>query len=224
MSSGQTNNLTNNAPPAPVNSAVVEQKKQSYMKQLYNSTAKTVSKWGDAGTEKMYKNSHNIMMAFGIILLLIAIIGFFVISGVQTGSSDNTSSGSMVTSSTGGQEDGEINPTAEVISEFLVVCFLIIGVGLVVYAWTISNVQSNLFKNGAYRAALWVAGKKDTSEEVKKEASEAEIIKMFHENPDIANKVIGGIALQAAKEQNAAVGTAIAQAKAAAEADKDKDN
>lgn len=221
MASGQQTNISvNNAPP-PVNPAAVEQKKQSYMRQLYNSTAKTVAKWGEASTEKMYKNTHNIMMIFGIIFFLIALIGFFVISGVQTGSSDNTSSGSMVTSSTGGQQDGEINPTAEVISEFLCILFLIIGIAMIVYAWTISSVQSNLFKEGAYRAALAIAGKTDVSEQVKKEATEAEVAKMIKDNPDVAAKLLGPLAVQAVVDQATA---AKAGAEAQKAADKDKDD
>jgi hypothetical protein len=131
----------------------------------------------------LYKNKRTIIMVIGVILILIALIGFIMISGVQTGSSDNIGvSGSIVRSSTGGSEDGEINPTTEVVAEFFCIFFLIFGVAMVVYVAVNNNIQEKLFKSGkTFYAALLVSGKKDITEQARAAAAAADAQKSGEE-------------------------------------------
>lgn len=120
-------------------------------------------------------NKHYVMWVFGIIFLLIGLIGFILISGAQTGSSDTAGSGCLVKLCTGGSEDGNINVTTEVVSEFFAIIFLIIGLGMCVYAWTLSDISTQLINAGQYSAALAFNSAKNLSSNTKKEAELADL-------------------------------------------------
>lgn len=137
----------------------------------------------------LYKNKRTIIMVVGVLLIIIALIGFIMISGVQTGSSDNIGvSGSIVRSSTGGSEDGEINPTTEVVAEFFCICFLIFGVAMVVYVGVNNKIQEKLFKSGkTFYAALLVSGKK----EIPKSAEDAALAADVQKSAEEIGKITG---------------------------------
>jgi len=106
-------------------------------------------------------NSHAYLLAAGIIFILIAILGFFALSGAETGSCYTSGLGSMVQSCTGGDGEGDVDSTTSVVSTFLILMFTILGVGMVAYVWTINNVSKKLIAEKQVYAALIANGKTD---------------------------------------------------------------
>ena len=110
-------------------------------------------------------NGHTIMLIIGFICLIIALVGFFSLCGVQTGTCETSGVGSLVVSSTGGSEDGTINPTTEVVAEFLIIMFTVIGVAMLAYVWTITRVTKKLLLDNKYpAAAILINGVKNIDE------------------------------------------------------------
>lgn len=163
---------------------------QSYFSRFMNSTKDAANKVMSKEWRDQNINKHYVMMGFGVVFLLISLIAFMMISGVQTGSSDNGSSGSTVQASTGGSEDGEINPTTEVVAEFLAILFLVIGMFLLVRAWTLSNASSKLIEGGDALGAWILNGGKNSSPEVKKDLETAMLNQIAQNNSDLITKTI----------------------------------
>lgn len=127
-----------------------------------NSAAKYLS----GGTQNNFKDwgknamdGHSAIIAIGVILLVLAFIWLIGLSGVQTGSCTTSGLGSLVASSLG--EDLTPNPTYEVISEFFIVLFVILGVGMIAYVLTTKRAADKLLEKGEVYSALIVNGKKD---------------------------------------------------------------
>lgn len=114
----------------------------------------------DSDGRTKFMNSHKLMLFFAIIFIIIALVGLIALSGAQTGSSNTSGSGSMIKSSTGGEENGQINPTSEVVAEFFIIMFTILGVAMLTYVYTIKKSSSKLFDADMPYAALVVGGKK----------------------------------------------------------------
>lgn len=127
----------------------------------------------NVSNSKTFINKHNIMLIFAIIFIIIALLGLLALSGVQTGSSQTSGLGSLVESSTGGEEDGVINPATEVVAEFLIVLLIIIGVAMLTYVMTINGASNKLIKKEQNYAALLINGNKNVdktaAEQLKKE-------------------------------------------------------
>lgn len=122
-------------------------------------------------------NNHTIMIFFGVIFILLAFIAFFSLCGYQTGSCDTSGTGSMVTSSFE-SSDGKSNTSAEVMIEFLIMLFTLVGVGMLTYVWTITRASKKLIESNPRQtlAALIINGKKDISPEDLKEAEKEELM------------------------------------------------
>lgn len=122
---------------------------------------------------KTFLNKHNFILIFGIIILIIGFLGLISLCGIQTNSCTTSGLGSFVESSTGGEEDGQINTTAEVIGEFLIVLFVIVGVAMIAYVVTLNGVTDKLIKKNELYAAVVVNGNKSLTktdvENLKKE-------------------------------------------------------
>lgn len=119
-------------------------------------------------------NRHTVLIIVGVICVFIAIVGFLSLCGYQTGTCETSGVGSLVTSSFE-TTDGEINPTAEVLSEFLIIMFTVIGVAMLAYVWTISRASKKLVKEGDTLGALMINGKKDIKPEDLKKAEMEEL-------------------------------------------------
>lgn len=132
----------------------------------------------DLSNKKTFLNAHNIMLAFAIIFLFIALVGLIALSGAQTGSSETSGVGSLVVSSTGGQQNGEINPTAEVISEFFIILFTILGVAMLTYVVITKKHATDLLNKGQLYAAMIINGNKSISESDLKDAKVDELKKL----------------------------------------------
>lgn len=120
-----------------------------------NSMQKSFVDWG-----KATMNTHTPMLVIAVILLVLAFIWLIGLSGVQTGSSTASGFGSIVMSSMN-EDMTTINPTYEVISEFFIVLFVILGIGMLTYVLTIKKAASKLIDRGEVYSALIVNGKKD---------------------------------------------------------------
>lgn len=102
-----------------------------------------------------YLNKHHVMLFFGIIILLIGLVGYLLISGAQSGSCDTEFSGGLVKSSTGNDNDGNtINTATEVVAEVFCIIFIIIGVGLCVNVLANYKVNNVLKLYKQYKAFL----------------------------------------------------------------------
>lgn len=117
---------------------------------------------------KSNMNGHNVMLVIAVIILLIAFVWLIGLSGVQTGSSTTSGFGSIVLSSQ--LDDGTVNPTYEVVAEFFIALFLIIGVGMLAYVLTVKRVANKLIDEHEYYSALVVNGKKDVSKDLRDES------------------------------------------------------
>lgn len=113
-------------------------------------------------SNKTFLNAHNGMLGIAIVLLIIAVIGLISLCGVQTGSSNTSGCGSAIQSSTGGEENGQINPTTEVVAEFFIVLFTVIGVAMLTYVLTIKKASSKLIEKNQKYAAIIINGNKTT--------------------------------------------------------------
>lgn len=138
-------------------------------------------------------NKHTWMLVIGVIFLILAVLGFFSICGAQTGSCTTSGIGSAVESSTGG--DGNLNPTTEVVGEFLVFLLLGISVGLLTYVWTMSNVSKKLLDgangNMYAGAALLINGKGAIDVNTLTQIEKNEMMYLttkFGISPDVLNK------------------------------------
>lgn len=108
---------------------------------------------------KATMNTHTPMIVVAFLLLMIAFIWLIGLSGVQTGSCTTSGLGSLVASST--NEDLTPNPTYEVVSEFFIAMFLILGVAMLAYVMTTKRAADKLIERGEVYGALIVNGKKD---------------------------------------------------------------
>lgn len=118
-------------------------------------------------------NAHTGMLIAAIILIVISFIWLVGLSGVQTGSSTTSGFGSIVMSSE--IDDGTVNPTYEVVAEFFIFLFLVIGVGMLAYVLTTTRAATKLLKNGQYHAALIVNGNKDVNKDTLTDAQKEQI-------------------------------------------------
>jgi hypothetical protein len=149
----------------------------------FNFTAGATNLYNKGNDRRKSINGHTYIIIFAIIFLIIAFVGALVLSGTQTGCIETAGCGSLIRSSTGGEVDGEINPTSEVIAEFLIIFFLVLGVGMAAYAWTMSRVTSKLIDDYP-AAALVINGKKESKGEID-EARKGEFDKDLSElNPN----------------------------------------
>ena len=124
----------------------------------------------DLSSKKTFLNSHNVMLFFAVVFLIIALVGLIALSGAQTGSSETSGVGSLVISSTGGQVNGEINPTAEVISEFFIILFTVLGIAMLTYVILTKKYATDLLNKGHLAAAMIINGNKSITEKDLKEA------------------------------------------------------
>lgn len=127
-------------------------------------------------SNKTFLNTHNVMFGFAIMFLIIAIVGLISLSGVQTGSSNTSGCGSAIQSSTGGQQDGQINPTAEVVAEFFIVLFTVLGVAMITYVMTIKGAAKKLVEANQNYAAILINGNKGISEDDIKSAEKDQLM------------------------------------------------
>lgn len=174
-----------------------------YFSKCYNYTKNTAKNVFTKEWREKNINKHYVMWFFGIICLLIGLIGFILISGAQTGSSDTAGCGCLVKACTGGSEDGEINVTTEVVSEFLAILFLVVGLGLCVYAWALSDISTKLMNAGQYTAALTINAAKGMMPNAKKEAEMADLSNEMKDNPGFFQKMFGGAKQEGVKEAQA---------------------
>ena len=118
---------------------------------------------------KTYINGHTILIVFAVIFLIIAFLGLIALSGAQTGSSNTSGIGSLVISSTNGDPDGTVNPTTEVVGEFLIVVLIVLGVAMLTYALTMRKSVGHLLEKKQVYAALIIDGNKKVDEKDIKE-------------------------------------------------------
>lgn len=121
-------------------------------------------------------NSHTLLIFFGVIFILMAFITFFTLCGYQTGTCDTSGTGSMVTSCFE-SSDGKSNTSSEVVAEFLIMLFTLIGVGMLTYVWTITSASKKLLAEKQTAAALIINGK-DVTERDLKTAEKEELMTM----------------------------------------------
>lgn len=126
----------------------------------------------------------------GFLLLVLALAGFITISGAQTGSSQTSGLGSMVISSTN-PNGTDMNPTTEVVGEFLCILLLVFGVSMITYSWTTSKIQKELIETGNYVSALVVNGGKYGAQTIK-DASNATLAYLINKNKDLVAKIVAG--------------------------------
>lgn len=126
-------------------------------------------------------NRHTWMIVVSIILLFVGLIGFISLCGAQTGSSETAGCGSLVASSTGDDGEGDIDPTTEVVAEFLIVLFFVLGIGLLTYAWTITSVSKKLINEGFTSAALNINKNGNVSSDELDEAKKDEFNNLANE-------------------------------------------
>lgn len=137
-----------------------------------------------------FLNNHNIMLAFAIVFLVLAFIWLIGLSGMQTGSSTASGFGSLVFSSE--DESGNLNPTYEVISEFFIALFLILGVAMLTYILTVKKSAQKLVAAGQLHSAIIVNGNKDISEQEVKEMGEDQVKGMINVLGISADKIQNG--------------------------------
>lgn len=135
--------------------------------------------------KKSFFNEHNVMMFFAIVFLIIAFIWLIGLSGTQTGSCNASGFGSIVLSSQ--DEDGNTNPTYEVIAEFFIALFLIIGVAMLTYILTTKNNAKKLVDQEQYYAAMIINGNKDLSKEDLDKAEKADAERLKEKMKDETN-------------------------------------
>lgn len=160
--------------------------------------------------KKTFLNNHNAFLIFGIIFLILAFLGLLALSGAQTGSSTTSGIGSLVISSTGGQVNGEVNPTAEVVGEFLIVLLLILGVMMITYVYTIKKAATKLVDANQLYAAVVINGNNSISSEQGKKLKKEEVQNLILDLGLPSNTIPLGIAASknAAKAtSNAVTGT-----------------
>lgn len=174
-----------------------------FFNKAYNYTKKSAGNVFTKEWREKNINKHYVMWFFGIICLLIGLIGFILISGAQTGSSDTAGCGCLVKACTGGSEDGEINVTTEVVSEFLSIILLVVGLGMCVYSWTLSDISTKLINAGKYSAALAINASKNVMPNAKKEAEMADLASEMKDDPGFFQKMFGGAKQEGAKEAQA---------------------
>lgn len=129
--------------------------------------------YGNKAYDAAFKNKHLIVMIFGIIFIIIAIVGLIALWGAQTGSSQSSGIGSLVLSST--SDDGTMNSTTEVVAEFLIVMFTILGIGMLTYVWVVDKNVKTLVNNGQTYGAILVAGNKKITPEMAEEAKKDQL-------------------------------------------------
>lgn len=132
----------------------------------YLTGARNLYKNHSVSDSKRYLNNHNIMLVFAIIILFIAFFWLIALSGVQTGSSATSGFGSIFDSSGSIDTNGDTNPTYEVVAEFFIALFLIIGMVMLTYVLTVKKTASKLIEHGHDMAALIINGNKDITPEV----------------------------------------------------------
>jgi hypothetical protein len=106
-----------------------------------------------------YLNNHNIMMFFAVLFLIIAFVWLIGLSGVQTGSSTASGFGSIFASSL--TDVGTTNPTYEVVAEFFIAMFLILGIAMFTYVVTVKKSAQKLIEKGDIVGAFYVNGGKE---------------------------------------------------------------
>lgn len=140
---------------------------------------------GNSGTSTDYKNklnNHTLMICFAVFFIIFAFICLLALWGAQTGSCETSGLGSALRSS---QDDtGEISATSEVIAEFMIVLFTVIGVGMLTWALCIKHNSSKLVAEKEYKAALLINSSKNvtaddiaaaTKDQMEKDAADAKI-------------------------------------------------
>lgn len=132
------------------------------------------------GDYNKYFNRHIVLIVFGIIFMFLAIVGYIALCGAQTGSSETSGLGSFVAAS-GGSEDGTLSPTTEVVTEFLLLLFTILGVLMLTYVFTIKHAASNLVNKNQYQAALIVNGNKEVNKDILKKAEDQDLQELVKE-------------------------------------------
>lgn len=140
----------------------------SYAQYMSGGTQNSFKDWG-----KNAMNAHTAMLVIAVILLIIAFVWLIGLSGVQTGSCTTSGLGSLVASSMG--DDLTPNPTYEVISEFFIALFLILGVGMLAYVLTTKRAADKLIEKGEVYSALIVNGKKDIDANMVTEANKQQL-------------------------------------------------
>lgn len=128
------------------------------------------------GYDALVKNQHMVLMVFAVIFILIALVGLIALWGAQTGSSNTSGVGSLVMSSTA--EDGTMTPTTEVVAEFLIVMFTVLGVAMLAYVMTVDRCVKKLMTKDQIYAAILVAGSKNLTDEEAKNAEKDQLMKM----------------------------------------------
>lgn len=120
-----------------------------------------------------FKNQHMVVLIFGIIFVIIALVGLFALWGAQTGSSQASGIGSLVMSST--SEDGEMSATTEVLSEFLIIMFTVLGIAMLTYVWVVDRNVKKLVDNGQVYGAILVSGNKKVTPEMTEAAKKDQL-------------------------------------------------
>ena len=133
-------------------------------------------------------NNHTVMIVFAVLFLVFGIICLFALWGAQTGSCETSGLGSALRSS---QDDtGEISPTSEVISEFLIVLLCVIGVGMLTWALCVKGNAKKLMEKKEYAAALMINSSKDITPE---DVEAAKIDQLKAESEEIPQGVLNKI-------------------------------
>lgn len=120
-----------------------------------------------------YINNHNIMMFFAIVFLIIGFVWLIGLSGAQTGSCTTSGFGSLVLSSE--NSNGDINSTYEVVAEFFISLFLILGVAMLTYILTLKKSSQKLIEKGQIYSALIVNGGKNIDDKAFTDAEKEQL-------------------------------------------------
>lgn len=174
-----------------------ENAKKVRIQEVYNKTLEELeSTEASKNPQNWYKkniNNYHFMLVFGIIFLLIGLIGYFVISGTQAGwcNQDGEGSGCFVqwiTSNQGG--DGTLNTTTEVVAEFFAIMFIIVGVFLTVYSVAHTNISNTLLNYKQYQALLLLNKSKYSDDDAISEAECADLAQKMKDDPPTFLKLL----------------------------------
>lgn len=136
-----------------------------------------------------YVSSYHVILIIGLILFLTGVIGYFIISGAQTGSCNTENSGCFVKWITSNQDSDNSNTSTQIVAEFFCISFLLIGTMMLVYGYVNRDVNRILKQKKQLNALLLLNGVDD--DEILEDSVKQAILNVIESNPDEASKILG---------------------------------
>lgn len=112
-----------------------------------------------------YINHRKYIFAFAAFLIFIGFVAFFQVCSVEAGWCDGCGFAAS-SAEASGNDNGQLDPSCVAITEFIFICFLVIGVAIMAYYGALVYASKKLTEAGNYYGAAEINGNSDKGADI----------------------------------------------------------